>query len=239
MLRGLNLEVGCGERVALLGPSGAGKTTLLRVINGVIVPRSGSVEVQGVNLRNLEPRAQRQLRSRIGFVHQDHSLVSNLRVLHNVVAGRLGQRGFWSSLRGIVRTSQADLLEVHRILERVGIGDKLYQRTDSLSGGQQQRVALARALFQQPKMLLADEPVASVDPTRSRDLLSLMTELAAEEGWTLVVSLHDFELAREFFPRVIGLRHGTVFFDGLAADLTPLMVAELYSLEGTADEQRI
>jgi phosphonate transport system ATP-binding protein len=94
-------------------------------------------------------------------------------------------------------------------------------------------------LFQQPKMLLADEPVASVDPTRSRDLLSLMTELAAEEGWTLVVSLHDFELAREFFPRVIGLRHGTVFFDGLAADLTPPMVAELYSLEGTVDEQRI
>lgn len=237
VLRGVNLEVSCGERVALLGPSGAGKTTLLRVINGVIVPRSGSVEVQDINLRKLEQGALRQLRSRIGFVHQDHSLVANLRVLHNVVAGRLGQRGFWSSLRDIVRTSRTDLLEVHRILERVGIGDKLYQRTDSLSGGQQQRVALARALFQQPKMLLADEPVASVDPTRSRDLLSLMTELAAEEGWTLVVSIHDLALAREFFPRVVGLRNGEVYFDGPVTDLTPQMVTELYSMDNTIVER--
>ncbi|MDP7062023.1 MAG: phosphonate ABC transporter ATP-binding protein [Planctomycetota bacterium] len=232
VLRGVDLEVGSGERVALLGPSGAGKTTLLRAINGVIVPRSGSVEVQGTALRNLDQRRLRQIRSRIGFVHQDHSLVANLRVLHNVVAGRLGRRGFWSSLRDVVRTSKTDLVEVHRILERVGIGDKLFQRTDSLSGGQQQRVALARALFQQPTILLADEPVASVDPTRSRDILDLMTELAEEEGWTLVASIHDLALAREFFPRVIGLRNGEVFFDGPADALTPKMVTELYSLDG-------
>lgn len=231
VLRGVNLDVACGERVALLGPSGAGKTTLLRVVNGVIVPRSGTVEVQGVNLQNLEPRALRRLRSRIGFVHQDHSLVSNLRVLHNVLAGRLGQRGFWSSLRNALYTPRVDLLEIHRILERVGIGDKLYQRTDSLSGGQQQRVALARALFQQPRTLLADEPVASVDPTRSRDLLKLMNELAEEEGWTLVVSIHDIELAREFFPRIIGLRDGEVQFDGPAKSLTNDMVQELYRIE--------
>lgn len=231
VLRGVNLEVACGERVALLGPSGAGKTTLLRVVNGVIVPRSGSVEVQGVNLQNLEPRALRRLRSRIGFVHQDHSLVSNLRVLHNVQAGRLGQRGFWSSLRNAMHTPRVDLLEIHRILERVGIGDKLYQRTDSLSGGQQQRVALARALYQQPRTLLADEPVASVDPTRSRDLLKLMNELATEEGWTLLVSIHDLDLAREFFPRIIGLRDGQVKFDGPADSLTNDMVEELYRID--------
>lgn len=231
VLRGVNLDVACGERVALLGPSGAGKTTLLRVVNGVIVPRSGAVEVQGVNLQNLEPGALRRLRSRIGFVHQDHSLVSNLRVLHNVLAGRLGQRGFWSSLRNAMYTPRVDLLEIHRILERVGIGDKLYQRTDSLSGGQQQRVALARALYQQPRTLLADEPVASVDPTRSRDLLKLMNELVTEEGWTLLVSIHDIELAREFFPRIIGLRDGKVQFDGPAESLTNEMVRDLYRID--------
>lgn len=231
VLRGVNLDVACGERVALLGPSGAGKTTLLRVVNGVIVPRSGAVEVQGVNLQNLEPGALRRLRSRIGFVHQDHSLVSNLRVLHNVLAGRLGQRGFWSSLRNAMYTPRVDLLEIHRILERVGIGDKLYQRTDSLSGGQQQRVALARALYQQPRTLLADEPVASVDPTRSRDLLKLMNELVTEEGWTLLVSIHDIELAREFFPRIIGLREGKVQFDGPAESLTNEMVRDLYRID--------
>jgi phosphonate transport system ATP-binding protein len=231
VLRGVNLDVACGERVALLGPSGAGKTTLLRVVNGVIVPRSGAVEVQGVNLQDLEPGALRRLRSRIGFVHQDHSLVSNLRVLHNVLAGRLGQRGFWSSLRNALYTPRVDLLEIHRILERVGIGDKLYQRTDSLSGGQQQRVALARALYQQPRTLLADEPVASVDPTRSRDLLKLMNELATEEGWTLLVSIHDIELAREFFPRIIGLREGKVQFDGPAESLTNEMVRDLYRID--------
>jgi phosphonate transport system ATP-binding protein len=235
VLREVDLEVACGERVALLGPSGAGKTTMLRVINGVIVPRSGVVEVQGAPLRGMEREELRRLRSRIGFVHQDHSLVANLRVLNNVLAGRLGQRGFWSSVRSALRTSRADLLEIHRILERVGIGDKLYQRTDSLSGGQQQRVALARALFQQPRTLLADEPVASVDPTRARDLLRLMTGLAAEEGWTLVVSLHDLELAREFFPRVVGLRGGEIRFDGPVEDMSAEMIADLYRLEEAGD----
>jgi phosphonate transport system ATP-binding protein len=128
-------------------------------------------------------------------------------------------------------TPRVDLLEIHRILERVGIGDKLYQRTDSLSGGQQQRVALARALYQQPRTLLADEPVASVDPTRSRDLLKLMNELVTEEGWTLLVSIHDIELAREFFPRIIGLRDGKVQFDGPAESLTNEMVRDLYRID--------
>ncbi len=231
VLREVSIDLGRGERVALLGPSGAGKTTLLRVVNGVIVPRQGTVEVQGVDLQSLDQSKLRELRSRIGFVHQDHSLVSNLRVLHNVLAGRLGQRGFWSSLRSSIRTSNDDLLDIHRILERVGIGEKLYQRTDSLSGGQRQRVALARALFQQPRTLLADEPIASVDPTRSRDLLKLMTELAEEEGWTLLVSIHDIELAREFFPRVVGLRDGQVSYDGSPQDLTPEMIQELYRIE--------
>jgi len=234
VLQDLSLEIGAGEHVALVGPSGAGKTTLLRTFTGVIGPRKGCVEVGGVRLDQLKPEALRALRAKIGFVHQDHSLVPNLRVSQNVVAGRLGQRGFWSALRSMMRTKSADLQEVHQILERVGIGDKLFQRADSLSGGQQQRVALARALYQQPTCLLADEPVASVDPARARSLIRLMVELAKEDGWTLVVSLHDLELAREFFPRVLGLRHGKVAYDGPPSELCREQVQELYHLEETA-----
>lgn len=231
----VDLELQAGERVALLGPSGAGKTTLLRVVNGMIVPRSGSVEVHGTSLIGLDAKGLRRLRAGIGFVHQDHSLVPNLRVLHNVAAGRLGSLGCLASIRRMIRTPREETLEVHRILERVGIGEKLYQRTDSLSGGQQQRVALARALYQQPTLLLADEPVASVDPARSRDLLRLMTGIATEEGWTSLVSLHDLALAKEFFPRVVGLREGRVAFDCPSEDLRPEMVEELYDLTGQAD----
>lgn len=234
VLQDLSLEIGAGEHVALVGPSGAGKTTLLRAFTGVIGPREGHVEVDGVRLDQLRPEALRSLRSKIGFVHQDHSLVPNLRVSQNVVAGRLGQRGFISALRSIMRTRKDDLQEVHQILERVGIGEKLFQRTDSLSGGQQQRVALARALYQKPTCLLADEPVASVDPARARSLIRLMVELAKEDGWTLVVSLHDLTLAREFFPRVLGLRNGKVAYDGPPSDLREEQIRDLYHLEETA-----
>lgn len=234
VLQDLSLEIGAGEHVALVGPSGAGKTTLLRAFTGVIGPREGHVEVDGVRLDQLKPEALRSLRSKIGFVHQDHSLVPNLRVSQNVVAGRLGQRSFMSALRSIMRTKKDDLQEVHQILERVGIGEKLFQRTDSLSGGQQQRVALARALYQKPTCLLADEPVASVDPARARSLIRLMVELAKEDGWTLVVSLHDLALAREFFPRVLGLRNGKVAYDGPPSALHEEQIRDLYHLEETA-----
>lgn len=231
ILRSLDLSIEAGERIALVGPSGAGKTTLLRVMTGTIGPRAGRVELDGICLEGLPARQLRELRSRIGFVHQDHSLVPNLRAAQNVLAGRLGRRGFWSSLRSMVRPSKKDLEEAYRILDRVGIGDKLFQRTDALSGGQQQRVALARALFQQPRSLLADEPVASVDPARARSLVKLMVALAEEEGWTLVVSLHDLGLAREFFPRVIGMRDGQVLHDGPPEGLDAATVERLYRLE--------
>ena len=234
VLQDLSLAIEAGEHVALVGPSGAGKTTLLRAFTGVIAPKNGHVEVEGVRLDQLKPEELRSLRSRVGFVHQDHSLVPNLRVSQNVVAGRLGQRSFWAALRSMMRTKQNDLQEVHRILERVGIGEKLFQRTDSLSGGQQQRVALARALYQKPTCLLADEPVASVDPARARSLIRLMVELAKEDGWTLVVSLHDLDLAREFFPRVLGLRQGKVAYDGPPSALCEKQIHDLYHLEETA-----
>jgi phosphonate transport system ATP-binding protein len=171
------------------------------------------------------------VRAGIGFVHQDLRLVPNLRVSQNVLSGSLGRRNFWQSLLMFLHPAGADLREAHRILERVGIGDELFQRVDRLSGGQQQRVALARALFQKPGLLLADEPVSSVDPARAADLLDLLTGICREEGLTLCVSLHDPDLALRYFPRIIGLRDGRIAFDRAAAEVTAEDLAPLYSLE--------
>jgi len=231
VLRGVNLDVTPGERIALVGPSGAGKTTLLRVLNGVLQPSSGQFFFDGTDLALLKGRELRAWRARVGFVPQDHALVPNLRVVQNVVSGKLGQRGFFASLRSLLRPAAADLELAYGLLERAGIGEKLYARTDTLSGGQQQRVAVVRSLFQEPQALLADEPVASVDPARARDLLRLLTSLAQEKGLTLVASLHDLALAREFFPRIVGLRGGQIAWDKPADELQDGAITALYQLD--------
>jgi len=227
---GLDLRIGPGEAVGIVGPSGSGKTTLLRLLNGTVRPTAGSVAVDGHVLSDCSTRELRAIRSRIGFVHQDLSLVPNLRVLQNVLAGRVGRQGFWPSLKTMLYPGGAAVRRVHRILERVGIPEKLYQRTDTLSGGQRQRVAIARALYQEPEALLADEPVSSVDPARARDAVGLLATISREEGLTLCVSLHNLALAREFFPRLIGLRHGRVVFDRPTNELDDDDFTALYDL---------
>ena len=167
----------------------------------------------------------------MGFIHQHLGLVPNVRVVKNVLAGRLGRQSFLASLRTMLFPPREFVLQAHEILERVGIGEKLYERTDRLSGGQQQRVAVARALFQDPGALLADEPVSSVDPARARDLIALLRSVAQERGLTLCASLHDVALAREFFPRLVGLRRGVVQFDRPPDELPQRVFDELYDLE--------
>lgn len=231
ILREVSLRVEPGEQVAFLGPSGAGKTTLLRLLNGMIAPTRGRVEVGGRDLAALSPRELRRLRASVGFVHQDLRLVPNLRVSQNVLSGRLGRQSLPGSLRMFLRPRGEDLERAHELLGRVGIPEKIFQRTDRLSGGEAQRVAIARALVQDPALLVADEPVASVDPARAREVIGLLTSLSTQDGLTLCVSLHDPDLVREFFPRVIGLRAGAVVFDGPAAGLTPDHLRDLYALE--------
>lgn len=231
-LEDVTLDIAPGEAVGLVGPSGAGKTSLLRLLGAALPPTDGLLAIAGQDLATVSPRALRQLRASLGFIHQDLRLVPNLRVSQNVLAGRLGRLGFLGSLRHLLLPPRRELASVHALLERVGIEDKLFARSDRLSGGQLQRVAIARALHQQPLAMLADEPVASVDPARARDTVELLTRICAEEGLTLVMSLHNLALAREHFPRLVGLRAGRLAFDAPVDQVTEAQFAALYTLDG-------
>lgn len=229
-LRDVDLEIAPGEAVGLVGPSGSGKTTLLRLLNASVRPTSGAVFVDGRDLASLSPRQLRDTRRRLGTIHQDLRLVPNLRVLRNVLAGRLGELSLLASLRLLFLPPRAEVRRAHELLERVGIAEKLFERTDRLSGGQRQRVAIARALYQQPRALLPDEPISSLDPARSRDTMRLLLELSREAGITLCMSLHDLDAARDFLPRLVGLRRGRVVFDRPTAELSDDDFHSLYDL---------
>ena len=229
-LQDVDLEIRPGEQVAFIGPSGSGKTTLLRVLGTQIEPDSGTVEVLGEDPTGLRPSDLRKLRSRIGFVPQSLGLVPKLRVHHNVLNGRIGQRSLFGVLRSLLLPKGEELDELFEILGRVGIEEKIYDRTDTLSGGQQQRVAIARALFQGAQTLLTDEPVSAIDPTRARSALDLMIGLSREDGFTLLVSIHNLELARDLFPRIVGLKQGRVVFDAAPEKVTEAEFTELFRL---------
>ena len=231
VLADINLEVASGERVALAGPSGAGKTTLLSLLNGTLNPTQGEVCTLGQNLSRLSRTARQQVQREIGTIHQQFHLVNNLRVIHNVNAGHLGR---WSFARALISLFWPLEVELARsALEQVGIAEKLYETTGHLSGGQQQRVALARALVQNPKVILADEPIASLDPERGRELMDLLHHLSHKNNKTLVTSIHSVEFARSHFQRLIGLREGRIVFDCSADDVTPAMMEALYRIDHT------
>ncbi len=233
-LEGVDLEVGAGERVALVGPSGAGKTTLLSLLNGSRRPTAGRVAVLGRDLATVRPSELRHLQRRVGTVHQQHHLVGPLRVVHNVNAGRLGEWSLLEAVRSLI--SPTDAAAAEAALARVGIAEKLYERTDTLSGGQQQRVALARVLVQRPVAILGDEPISSLDPARAEEVMQLLAGLAGDAGRALVVSLHAVEHALRHCDRLVGLRQGRLVFDAAAAEVTPVMVEELYRIDQGTDE---
>jgi phosphonate transport system ATP-binding protein len=228
---GVNFTIARGERVALIGPSGSGKTSLIRLLNTMRAPDGGSIEVFGRDPSGLAPGELRRLRITLATIPQHLGLVPNLTSLQNIILGKGGRRGTLRSVRDLLAPAREDVHAIHALLERVGIEEKLYTRVSRLSGGQQQRVAIARALFQEPDALFADEPVSSVDPARARDTVKLLCELSEERGFTLCVSLHDLALAKEFFPRLIGMRRGKIVFDRPPSQLDEAGAGALYDLD--------
>lgn len=227
-LTDLTMQIYPGERVALVGSSGAGKSTLLRLLNGTLRPTQGEVWVMGRNLSQVNGQRLRQVQRQIGTIYQQLHLVDNLRVIHNVNAGHLGHWSFWKALLSLI--VPLELETAAKALAQVGISEKLYERTDRLSGGQQQRVAIARVLVQDPLVILADEPIASLDPTLSNEVMDLLYNLAQQANRTLVVSLHDVAFARSHCDRMIGLRQGQIVFDTSPALVTAEMLTDLYRL---------
>ncbi|MBI4607779.1 MAG: phosphonate ABC transporter ATP-binding protein [Candidatus Rokubacteria bacterium] len=224
---GVSLTLGPGEHVAFIGPSGAGKTTLFRILNLTLRPSSGSVRLGGVDVSRLGEAELRTARRRIGTIYQQGNLVGRLRVVHNVLAGNLGRWSTPKALASLVRPREAGSAE--RALGQVGIAEKLYARTDELSGGQQQRVAIARVLVQDPDVILADEPVSSVDPSLAVSIVTLLRDLSAESRKTLLVNLHSVELALASFPRIVGIRDGRVLFDLAPDKVTGELLRTLYA----------
>lgn len=223
----VDLVVGAGERVALVGPSGAGKTTLLAVLSGLVQPLAGSVSVLGVDPSELSGRSLRAHRSRLGIVTQHLDMALPLRVIHNVNAGRLGRWSTASSLWSLLRP--AGRAQATEVLDRVGLADRLLSSTDTLSGGERQRVAVARVLRQQPDLVLADEPTSSVDPRLADDVMGLLCgAVDVPSGWTTVVSVHEPDLARHHADRMVGLRSGRIVFDRKPADVSADDLADLY-----------
>ncbi len=220
------LTIKAGERVAVIGPSGAGKSTLLRTIKGYVRPVQGKVEVMGVNFMTARRQDRRRINRRIGLVYQQFHLVRRLTVLQNVLCGRLGITSRWRSCLGWF--SAEDRRVAWSAICEVGLRDQVHQRSDQLSGGEQQRVAVARAVAQQPSIILADEPVSSVDPAWAEDVLELIAEVQRHHQATLIMSLHQPDLARRFAERIIGLRKGRVVFDDEPAKVTEADLKELY-----------
>lgn len=225
----LSLTVNKGESVALIGPSGAGKTTLLNILAGILSPNQGEVLIDGRPLSELMDQKKRA--KKIGIIRQQFDLVGELPVIHNVLAGRLSEWGIFKSLLSMLIPQDKDYA-IHA-LNRVGLTDKLYERTSALSGGEQQRVALARLLVQSPEIVLADEPVASLDPARAEDVLDLLVNIALEENQTLIASLHSVDYARKYFDRLVALKDGELFFDLPASSVTDDHIKSLYRLKET------
>jgi phosphonate transport system ATP-binding protein len=218
VLDDVNLEIGAGEFVALIGPSGAGKSSLLRCLNGMIVPTAGEVVVDGEAVTGARGDRLRRIRARVGFVFQQFNLLRRLSVLENVLVGRLARTVHWRSL--LPCFPAADLTRARAALARMGLGGLEDRRVDTLSGGQQQRVAIARALVQEPRIILADEPMSSLDPALSHTVMELLRRINREDGITVITSLHVLELARAYGRRIVGLRDGRVVHDGPPESLT-------------------
>ena len=226
----VDLEIAAGQMVGVIGRSGAGKSTLLRMINRLVDPSEGSIVYDGTEVSKLRGTALRAWQRDCAMIFQQFNLVPRLDVLTNVLLGRLNHRSTGANLLGLF--SREERIQAIAALERLGIAQTALQRAGTLSGGQQQRVAIARALMQQPKMILADEPIASLDPLNAKIVMDSLADINRREGITVIVNLHTLDTARAYCERVVGMAAGEVVFDGPASELTTDAVRMIYGAEG-------
>ncbi len=235
-LKGVSFKVNAGEFLIVIGLSGSGKSTLLRCINRLIEPTSGTVEFLGKNITHIKGEELRKVKSQIGMVFQQFNLIKRRSVLTNVLSGKLGSLGTLNSI--LEKFSKETIDEAYRSLETVGITEKANIRADSLSGGQQQRVAIARSLMQNPKLLLADEPVASLDPATSNSVMQYFEKINKELGTTVICNLHFLSLVRRYASRVIALKGGEIVYEGLPGDIDENWFRTIYGEEAEEVEIR-
>ncbi len=233
-LNNVDLTIGDGEFVVIVGLSGAGKSTLLRVLNGLVPATSGSIKIDGVEVVGAKGKQLREVRKNIGMIFQTFNLAGRTTVLNNVLMGRLASVPTWRSTLSLWPAEDREI--AFQALERVGIVDKAYVRASNLSGGQQQRVGIARALAQQPSVMLADEPVAALDPVTSHQVMGDLQRINRELGITTLINLHFLDLARNYGKRLIGLREGEVVFDGDIANVDDETFREIYGRAITPDD---
>lgn len=226
VLKGIDLKFFEGEFVVVIGPSGAGKSTFIRCINRMINPSKGSIVFDNVHMEALSGPKLRKMRRQIGMVFQHHNLIGRTNVIRNVLHGRLGYMPFYKSLFGLY--TDEDRRAAVELLETVGLEEQIYQRADELSGGQMQRVGICRAMTQSPKLLLADEPIASLDPKSAKVVMESLHNITSKQGLTCIVNLHQVDFARSFATRIIGIKDGSVVFDDVPEALTDEIAADIY-----------
>jgi phosphonate transport system ATP-binding protein len=231
-LDNVSFSIRKGEFVSVIGPSGAGKSTLLRCINRMIEVSGGEVRFEGILVGQLNRKDLKKLRSKIGMIFQHYNLVDRLTVIENVLHGRLGSK---STLAGVMgRYSRHEKRQAMDVIAMLGLDDHVYQRCDRLSGGQKQRVGIGRALIQDPKMILCDEPIASLDPSTSKTIMEQLKRFSREMDITLIVNLHQVDVALKYSDRILGVNEGRLVFDGGPGDLSPERISEIYGTESTA-----
>ena len=233
-LKDLSVRIDDGEFVVIVGLSGAGKSTLIRAVNGLVPLTSGTLEVNGREVTELDRAGLRDLRAEVGMIFQGFNLVDRTSVLNNVLMGRLHRVPLWRTLLG--RYPKSDIDAAARALDRVEIVDRAWVRASNLSGGQRQRVGIARALAQEPSIILADEPVASLDPPTSHVVMRYLQQINRELGMTTIVNLHFLDLATAYADRIIGLRNGELVFDGPGKDCDAQVFEDIYGRSLTADD---
>lgn len=225
-LKDVDLKIEQGEFIGVIGSSGSGKSTLLKTINLLVRPTEGEVLIDGKDITSISSKELRKIRADIGFIFQDYNLIERSTVLENVLIGRLPYTTTFKSLLGIFKDDDYERAQI--ALRQVGLSDKIFKKADDLSGGEKQRVAIAKTLCQRPRMILADEPVASLDRASSQSVMEYFKKVNEKKNITILINLHDVDLALKYSHRILAIKDGRIIFDGKPGELDERILKELY-----------